>query len=97
MTTSSAKPTVQTDNERVRVTLWEFEPGAATGAHRHEMDYVVVPVVSGRLRLVSDSGEESFADLEAGKSYFRQAGVVHNVFNAGDAFMAFVEVELKDA
>ncbi|HYW77206.1 MAG TPA: cupin domain-containing protein [Gammaproteobacteria bacterium] len=95
MNAPSAQPTVQTDNESVRVTLWEFAPGAATGAHRHEMDYVVVPVVSGRLRLVSDSGEESFADLEAGRSYFRTRGVAHNVFNAGDAYMAFVEVELK--
>ena len=97
MNTPEARPTVQIDNDRVRVTLWEFAPGAATGLHRHEMDYVVVPVVSGRLRLVNESGEASFADLEAGKSYFRQRGVVHNVFNAGDDYMAFVETELKDA
>lgn len=97
MNAPNARSTVQTDNERVRVTLWEFAPGAATGAHRHEMDYVVVPVVSGRLKLISDSGEESFADLEAGKSYFRRQGVAHNVINAGDADMAFVEVELKQS
>ena len=43
-----ATPTVQIDNERVRVTLWRFAPGEATGWHRHECDYVVVPLVTGR-------------------------------------------------
>lgn len=38
-----AIPTVQVDNDRVRVTEWRFAPGAETGEHIHEMDYVVVP------------------------------------------------------
>lgn len=95
MATANARPTVQVDNERVRVTLWEFTPGAATGPHRHGMDYVVVPVVSGRLKLIGETGEETFADLEGGRSYFRRQGVAHNVINAGDADVAFVEIELK--
>ena len=33
-----AVPTVQVDNDRVRVTEWRFAPGAATGWHRHEFD-----------------------------------------------------------
>ena len=37
-------PTVQVDNERVRITEWRFAPGAETGEHVHGMDYVVVPV-----------------------------------------------------
>jgi len=39
-----AKPTVQIDDEKVKVTRWDFSPGAETGWHRHEMDYVVVPL-----------------------------------------------------
>ena len=38
-----AKPTVQIDDDKVKVTRWDFLPGAETGWHRHEMDYVVVP------------------------------------------------------
>ena len=30
-----AQPTLQIDNERVRVTQWRFAPGASTGWHRH--------------------------------------------------------------
>ncbi len=47
-----ATPTVQIDNNHLRVTEWRFPPGAATGFHRHEHDYVVVPVRDGELKLV---------------------------------------------
>ena len=95
MTSTRAVPTVQIDNDRVRVTEWRFAPGAETGFHVHEMDYVVVPSADGRLKLVSPQGEESCADLKRGVSYFRKAGVHHNVINANDGEFAFVEVELK--
>jgi len=90
-----AVPTVQVDNERVRVTEWRFAPGAETGEHVHQMDYVVVPLGDGRLKIVSPAGEESFADLKLGVSYARKAGVHHNVINANDFEYAFVEIELK--
>ena len=90
-----AVPTVQVDNDRVRVTEWRFAPGAETGEHVHQMDYVVVPSGNGRLKLVSPQGEESFAELKLGVSYFRKAGVHHNVINANDFEFAFVEIELK--
>ena len=90
-----AVATVQVDNDRVRVTEWRFAPGAETGEHVHQMDYVVVPSGNGRLKLVSPQGEETFADLKLGGSYFRKAGVHHNVINANDVEFAFVEIELK--
>ena len=90
-----AVATVQADNDRVRVTEWRFAPGAETGVHVHQMDYVVVPLADGRLKLVSPAGEETFADLKHGVSYFRKAGVHHNVINANDFEYAFVEIELK--
>ena len=52
-----AKPTVQVDNERVKVTEWRFSPGADTGWHRHGYDYVVVPMTTGKLKLF-DGKEE---------------------------------------
>ncbi|HEX5600308.1 MAG TPA: cupin domain-containing protein [Hyphomicrobiaceae bacterium] len=95
MTAPRALPTVQVDNERVRVTEWRFAPGAETGFHVHEMDYVVVPTGNGRLKLVSPEGEETYADLKQGVSYFRKAGVHHNVINASEGEFAFIEIELK--
>lgn len=91
----AAKPTLQTDNERTRVTEWRFTPGAATGWHRHEYDYVIVPITTGTLKLIGPDNRESFAELEAGVSYFRNAGVEHDVINANDHEFSFVEVEFK--
>ncbi len=95
MTRPQALATVQIDNDDVRVTEWRFTPGAQTGFHVHEMDYVVVPLMNGRLSLVDRDGAENHADLVVGRSYTRKAGVAHNVINANDATFAFVEIELK--
>ena len=89
-----AVPSVQVDNARVRVTEWRFAPGAETGWHRHDFDYVVVPQTTGKLRLESKEGN-SLADLHAGQSYFRNLGVEHNVVNANGYEFVFVEIELK--
>ena len=90
----SAVPTVLIDNDRVRVTEWRFAPGAATGWHRHEYDYVVVPLVEGILRLEESDGTRD-AKLAVVAPYFRQAGVEHDVLNANDYEFAFIETELK--
>ena len=90
-----AVPTVQIDNERTRVTEWRFAPGAATGFHRHEYDYVVVPLTTGRLKLVDGAGKESCGDLRVGAPYFRTRGVEHDVVNANGCEVVFVEIEFK--
>ncbi len=92
---AKAVPTVQVDNARTRVTEWRFAPGAATGWHRHEYDYVVVPQTTGRLKLVDGAGKETFAELTAGISYYRDRGVEHDVINASEGEFVFVEVEFK--
>ncbi len=91
----AARPTVQIDDAAVRVTEWRFAPGATTGPHRHKYDYVVVPMATGRLRIVTADGE-STSELVTGQAYHRPAGVEHEVFNANDGEFVFVEVELKD-
>jgi beta-alanine degradation protein BauB len=96
MSEGRAVPTIQLENDHLRVTEWRFAPGAATGWHRHAHDYVVVPVVDSELELVGPDGSRSRARLEQGKSYFRNAGVEHDVINAGGGVMSFVEIELKD-
>lgn len=91
---TEAQSTLQLENERVRVTEWRFAPGAATGWHRHEFDYVVVPMTTGKL-LLKEPGGDRIAELTAGVSYSREAGVEHDVINANEYEFVFVEVELK--
>ena len=89
-----AVPTVQIDDAVVRVTEWRFAPGAATGWHRHEYPYVVVPMTTGRLAIAGPAGPAT-ADLVQGASYTRPAGVEHDVRNANDFEFVFIEIEIK--
>lgn len=91
---TKAVPTIQADNELTRVTEWRFAPGAATGYHRHEHDYVVVPMTTGSLELSGPDGVHR-GELVAGQAYFRRAGVEHDVKNVNDYEFAFVEIEFK--
>ena len=92
---AQAVPTQQVDDERVRVTRWDFAPGAATGFHVHEYPYVVTYLTDARLRIVDKDGQVSMVEMKAGGSYSRPKGIAHDVINASSAAMAFVEVEIK--
>lgn len=90
----TALPTVFIDNERTRVTEWRFkQKGDNTGWHRHEYDYVVVPLFDGILEIDLPDGTRTKAELKNGVPYFREVGVEHDVINGNDFECAFVEVE----
>jgi quercetin dioxygenase-like cupin family protein len=89
-----AVPSIQIENERVIVTEWTFAPGAETGQHVHGMDYVVVPLTSGTLRLIEPEGSRD-ARLTVGVPYSRPAGVSHSVVNVNSHEFRFLEIELK--
>jgi len=92
--TEQGSASVLIDNERVRVTRWHFAPGAATGWHRHEYDYVIVPLTDGALKLLEPDGDRH-TQLETGVPYFRETGVEHDVVNANDYEFTFIEIEIK--
>ncbi|HAB48419.1 MAG: cupin [Betaproteobacteria bacterium] len=88
-----ATASVQVDEQQLRSTLWSFDIGAETGWHVHQHDYLVVPASDGEL-LIDTGTEQLRFPLKVGQSYFRKAGVAHNVINGCDHPIAFVEVEL---
>jgi len=85
---------IQLDTDRVLVTKWTFPPNSETGWHRHNYDYVVVPLSDGCLSLVNSEGEQK-GELKRGVSYNKEAGVEHNVINKNDWEVSFIEIELK--
>ena len=91
---SSASGTVQVDTAEVRVTEWRLPVGSAIGHHRHEYDYVVVPITDGVLTVISATGSAQ-SPITAGQSYFRKAGVEHDVRNETAREIVFVEIEIK--
>jgi quercetin dioxygenase-like cupin family protein len=89
-----AVPTVQQDDDAVRITRWDFEPGAVTGWHEHGWPYFVIMLVAGTLR-IHDGAAETDVPLAAGQAYRRPAGIKHDVMNASPHPIAFVEIEVK--
>jgi beta-alanine degradation protein BauB len=92
--TIPATPTLQRDDADVRITRWDFPPGAVTGQHTHGWPYVVVMLTDAVMR-VDNGAEVTETRLAAGAAYHRPAGIAHDVMNGGEAPMAFVEVEFK--
>jgi quercetin dioxygenase-like cupin family protein len=82
------------DNDRVRITEWRFAPGAETGWHLHTLDYVVLYRTSAQLVAETKQGPIC-VEVAEGQSYFRKAGIEHNIINSGDKEVIFVETELK--
>ena len=90
-----ADANVYEDNDRVRVTKWIFAPGTETGNHVHELDYTVVPLLTGTLMVVTEDGERENR-IAYGEPYFRKAGDEHNVVNRSNIAVAFMEIEIKE-
>jgi beta-alanine degradation protein BauB len=78
----------------VRVSRWTLARGQSTGRHRHEHDYVVVPVTGGTLTVIDAGGQSATMQQVAGEPYARSAGVEHEVVGADGGDVVFVEIEL---
>jgi len=92
---TTCKATQLIDDACTRVTRFDFAPGDETGWHVHGFDYVITALTDCYMRLELPGGEVSEVTVSKGSAYRREAGVEHNVINAGPAQMSFVEVELK--
>jgi quercetin dioxygenase-like cupin family protein len=93
--TMTCTATLLIDDARTRVTRFDFAPGQQTGWHVHGLDYVITAVTDCHMALEEPGGARRAVMVKAGEAYRRDQGVEHNVINAGDAPMSFVEVELK--
>ncbi len=87
-------PSVQRDDDVVRITRWDFAPGVVTGWHGHGWPYFVVMLGAGVLR-IHDGSDVTEVALEKGQAHGRQAGVMHDVMNGSPHAISFVEIEVK--
>jgi quercetin dioxygenase-like cupin family protein len=92
--TIPATSPVQRDDEDLRITRWDFAPGAVTGWHQHGWPYFVVMLTDAVLR-IHDGTAVTDTTLVAGQAYNRPAGITHDVMNGSDHPIAFVEIEMK--
>jgi len=95
MARESVNSTILVDDDKVRVTRFDFNPGAETGWHVHEMDYVITALTECHMQLDDIDGSTKNVVVAKGEAYRKNCGVEHNVINAGEHSMSFIEVELK--
>jgi quercetin dioxygenase-like cupin family protein len=92
-----AQAVIEIENDRVRVTKWQFlKRGDNTGWHRHAFDYVVVSLFDGVLEIDLGNDERVQAKMQKGVPYYRDLGVEHDVINSNDFECAFIEIELLE-
>ncbi|MCK0195781.1 cupin domain-containing protein [Ancylobacter sp. 6x-1] len=89
-----AVPTVLAEDDKAKITRWDFEPGATTGWHEHAMDYAVV-IMTDAVMAYEIDGQVTEKEVRAGDSYIRPKGVRHDVKNAGSTRLSFIEIEIK--
>lgn len=89
-----AQEKVHVDNERVIVKEVRFAPGAETGWHRHELDYVVVMQTTGKLLFETKEGNKT-GDLKSGQPFFGRAGVEHNLVNVNEYEFVLIEIWIR--
>ena len=89
-----ATPEYIIDNDRMKVGDWTMGPDTQIGHHVHEMDYLVVALSGGELKIAVEDEEIAFP-LNVGVSVFGQKGDAHDVINRGSAAVRFLEIELK--
>ena len=87
--------TLLIDDEKTRVTRFDFAPNEETGWHEHGFDYVITALTECHMRLEHPDGSVTEAYVPMGDAYKRTAGIRHNVVNASEQRMTFIEIELK--
>ena len=89
-----AVASVRHEDDAVKITRWDFAPGAATGWHTHGWPYFIVLITDALLK-VEANGAVTDVPLKAGDAYRRHAGIEHDVMNGSPHRIAFVEIEVK--
>lgn len=91
----TGESTTNFDTDKVRINTWTFHDGDATGQHRHEFDYVIVPITGGTFAVIDSDGSTHDMVQQAAVPYLGHAGTTHDVINRSGRTASFIEIELK--
>ncbi|MET4705628.1 cupin [Frigoribacterium sp. UYMn621] len=88
---TDARATLQSDEEGIRVTRYDMDPGCRIPWHRHEHPYLVVPLSDGVFDVVT-SEQVTPQRTTTGATYRREAGAEHELVNGSTPY-SFIEIE----
>ena len=89
MTKAQAVPVVHIDDDRFKVTEWQFAPGAETGWYVHGHDYVIVPLTDGAWIAPDDAYAGQMAERD--RLILAAPDAVHALLPEGEAAVAIAE------
>lgn len=91
---SGSESELQLENEHFRVVRWTIHPGGEIPMHRHEYEYVVVPLVTAEVFVENADGTTLTNQMQEGVGYSRFPGAEHRLENRfSDEPIVFVEIE----
>jgi quercetin dioxygenase-like cupin family protein len=83
------------ENDAVRIWSFSVRPGGLKPMHRHELDYVIVPLSGGKVEITTIEGRSRIGEDRVGEVIWQDAGETHQLENLGDAPYRNILVELK--
>ena len=83
------------EDQKTKITSWRFDPGAETGWHLHNFDYVTIQKSGGRLKLESEDGNVKFIEYKNDKTVGYTSPVKHNATNVSNEEVQVIEIEYK--
>jgi len=96
---STPRPSVKLllENEHVRVREIELPPGGSTGQHTHQVPELAYVFTAGTVKVSTPGAKPVLEHWLAGEARWRDAGVTHELMNAGDQPMRVLVIDMKDA
>lgn len=86
---------LERETSRGRVYRIRLLPGQSTSLHRHAQPGLLIQIGNGTVGLTGDRPEASSGQSGAGAWWWRAAGSVHSIRNAGEAPVELVEIDWK--
>jgi len=83
------------DNEKSRITYFEFEPGDHTGWHKHEYHYGALYLTSAKLFHTRIDGTQFLSEHQAQEFKIHPIGTEHNVRSESEHVIKMLEIEFK--
>jgi quercetin dioxygenase-like cupin family protein len=83
------------ENDAVRVWTFSVGPGGLKPMHRHDLDYVIVPLSGGRVEITTIEGRSRIGEDKVGEVIWQDAGETHQLQNLNDFPYRNILVELK--
>ena len=90
-------PKVVLENEKVKVTEFDSEPGGdacGKGQHRHN-ERLVIAITDATIKMTTEDGKTQNLELKAGTAFWGGTEL-HSVVNTGKQTARFYAVEVKE-